>query len=125
MRDLGAGLTFKESIAVGAKTATANGTGIDLADFDGATFVLVAGVRTDGTHTPKLQDSPDNTTFTDVAAANLIGSFAAVASDTYQKVTYVGIQRYVRGVITISGATTGAVEGMIAVLGYGRKLPQS
>lgn len=125
MRDLGAGLSFKRSIDVGAKTATATGSAVDLADFDGAVAEVIVGTVTDGTHTPKLQDSPDNSTWTDVAAANLIGSFAAIASNTLQKVGYVGINRYLRGVITISGATTGAVEGLYIVAGFGRKLPES
>lgn len=121
MIDLSGRLLVSRSIDVGAKTATATGSAVDLAGCDGAMAVFAAGTVTDGTHTPKLQDSPDNSTFTDVPASTQIGTLAAIASNTVQKCSYVGAQRYLRGVITVSGATTGAVEGCYIVTGNQRK----
>ena len=85
------------------------------------------GAWTDGTHTPKLQDSPDNSTWTDVPAAGLIGTLTAVTSagpaSKIYRAAYVNGQRYVRGVITVSGATTGAVSGITAIAAFPRSLP--
>ena len=119
------------SIAYGlvpaARTASANGTGVDLSGFGSNMFVVEFGVVTDGTHTPKLQESADNSSWADVAAADLSGSFSAATSSSggsaTQKVSYIGALRYVRPVITVSGATTGAVSAAVAVLGRGRKQP--
>ncbi len=111
-----------QSIAPGAKTSTATGTGVDLANVTENFFGVFCGTRTDGTHTPKLQDSADNSTFADVAAADQVGTFAAIASNVSQLVSYIGSKQYVRVVSTVSGATTGAVYGAYALVKY-RKQP--
>jgi len=112
-----------QSIAPAAITATKNGTGVDLSGYNGVMAVVHPGTRTDGTHTPKLQESADNSTFTDVATADLVGSFAAIASNVIQRVGYIGIKRYVRVVSTVSGTTTGAVYGAVIVRGAPIKAP--
>jgi hypothetical protein len=109
------------SLAPAARTATANGTGVDLANAGSANVHVIVGAVTDGTHTPKLQESDDNSTFTDVAAADLNGTFAAIAANTTQKVGYIGAKRYIRVVSTVSGATTGGVYGAFIVTGGLRK----
>jgi hypothetical protein len=116
------------SLAPAARTATANGTGVDLANFDAAMVLVHAGTWTDGTHTFKLQDSPDNATWTDVAASFLDGAAPVVSSaPTASKVYalgYHGIRRYLRVVVTVTGApATGAVYGATVVRGHGRVKP--
>ncbi|HEX3640194.1 MAG TPA: hypothetical protein VHV10_02770 [Ktedonobacteraceae bacterium] len=114
-----------------AKTATTNSTGIDRTLYEGGSDalvgVLVVGAWTDGSHTFKLQDSPDNSVWTDVAAPYLQGSFTAITSagqqNAVQKVGYLGYQRYVRAVDTVSGATTGAIYGFLWIVGSGHNLP--
>lgn len=110
-----------------ARTATANGTGVDLQNFMGAMVVVTIGTITDGTHTLKLQDSPDNSAWTDVAAANLSGSFTALTSGsvagTTQEVSYLGNQRYIRAVTTVSGTTTGGVYGAVVIRAFPRTQP--
>ena len=121
-------ITLAPSVGQGAHTATVNGTSVDTAGYDSATAYVLPGTWTDGSHTPKLQDSPDNATWTDVAAAQLIGAFTAISSAptaVNQKVGYVGSNRYLRAVSTVAGATTGAVYAIPIILGRGRKLPQS
>lgn len=120
---------FVQSIAPGAKTATATGTGVDTSTFESVAVIIDSGAWTDGSHTPKLQDSADNSTFADVTAANLDGTFTAItssgtASQVY-KVGYKGAQRYVRAVVTVSGATTGAVYGAAIVLSDPHVVPAS
>jgi hypothetical protein len=68
--------------------------------------VLANGAATAGA-TVKVQESVDNSTFTDVADADLIGltgntSGVAQTASTIVKVSYVGTKRYVR-VITTAG----------------------
>src|SRR5437879_13399200 len=109
------------SLSPAARTASANGTGVDLAGFESACCVAAYGVWTDGTHTVKLQDSDDNSSFADVAAGFLDGAFTAVSasggSNTTQRVSYTGGKRYVRAVLTVSGATTGALSAAVIVRG--------
>ncbi|MES1248042.1 MAG: hypothetical protein ABUS54_10255 [Actinomycetota bacterium] len=91
----------------GNRNATANGTSVDLTAYDECIVVITSDTITDGTHTPKLQDSADNSTWNDVAAGNLDGTFAAITASSVQTVGYKGTNRYVRVVVTVSGATTG------------------
>lgn len=118
-----------QSIVPVLVAATANGTGVDLLGFGTATVVVNAGVITDGTHTLKVQDSPDNSTFTDVAAASLSGALTALTSgaggSATQKVGYLGGQRYIRAVTTVTGSpSTGGVYGVSVIKAGARTLPQ-
>ncbi len=102
-------------------------SGDTAAPYEALDILLDVGAWTDGSHTPALQDSPDNSTWTAVAAGNMLGAFTAITSATQQnavqRVSYVGTQRYVRCVVTVSGATTGAIYGVLAIGAYQRNLP--
>ncbi len=113
----------QNSLTPAARTATANGTGVDLTGFASAEIAFVVGTITDGTHTPSVQESDDNSTYTNVAAADLIGTLAALATGVNQRVGYRGIKRYVRAVSTVAGATTGGVYAAVVVRGDARKQP--
>jgi len=111
---------------------TQTSTGIDRTAFEGGSDALVGvlnvGAWTDGTHTFKLQDSPDNSAWTDVAPALQQGSFVAIAGagqqNLPQKVAYSGIQRYVRVVDTVTGSpATGAAYGFTWIVGGAHVLP--
>lgn len=116
-RDIHNELSVSNSLTPAARTATANGTGVDLSTYRAAAVVFVVGTITDGTHTPKLQESDDNSTFTDVAAANQSGTLAALATGVNQEVSYLGTKRYIRAVSTVAGATTGGVYGAVVARG--------
>lgn len=117
MRDIRSKVTLVASINPAAYNTAQTGASADLSGYDAAMAVMHCGAITDGTHTPKLQESDDNSTFTDVAAADLDGSFAAMTANTIQRVGYVGAKRYIRVYVTSSG-TTGAVY--VAVIGLGK-----
>lgn len=117
MKDLKNNVDAQKSIDPAAHTATINGAGVDLRDFRGGMAVFYPGTITDGTHTPKIQESDDNSTWNDVAAADQEGTLAALASATIQRVGYKGAKRYVRAVSTVSGATTGGVYGAVVMRG--------
>lgn len=109
-----------------AKTADQNGTGVDLQGYEAAVAIFQLGTWTDGTHTPILEESDDNSSFTLVAAADRQGAFTAVTSnanvDTVQKVGYVGNKRYLRVRITAAGTTTGMVNAAIVVRSKARHI---
>ncbi|MEW6583259.1 MAG: hypothetical protein AB1416_10925 [Actinomycetota bacterium] len=117
-------LGIVQSLHPAARTnATHNGTGVDLAGYEGALVKFDVGAVTDGTHAPKIQESDDNSTYTDVAAADLSGALANLASNTPQKQGYIGRKRYIRAVITTTGATTGAIAGATVVRGAPHQTP--
>jgi hypothetical protein len=104
-----------------AFTSTTNGSALDLQGVVANAINFVPGTWTDGTHTPKLQESNDNSTWTDVTAANQVGTLTAISSAgsaVVQQVSYIGSARYVRPVVTVSGATTGLQMSVEAVVKY-------
>lgn len=96
----------KVSIAPQSIGGAVNGTGVDLSGAEAATVLLNSGAATTPA-TVKIQESADNSTFTDVADSDLIGttgntSGVAQTASNLNKVSYVGAQRYIR-VITTAG----------------------
>src|SRR5690606_18397243 len=61
--DLKHALGPEVSLAPAARTANANGIGVDLQGYDGALIEVATGVITDGTHTIEVKESDDNVTF--------------------------------------------------------------
>ena len=112
-------------LAPAARTATATGAAIDLANYDSNVFNFEPGVLTDGVHTPKLTEcATSGGTYTDVAAADQDGTLAALASNVPQAASYIGTLRFIKVVITTTGSpATGLVAGVYAMLGNARKRP--
>lgn len=128
MRDLKNNMDAQESIAPLLRTASVNGSGIDLGDFDGAMAVFHSEAAiTDGDHTPKLQESDDNSAWSDVAAADQEGALVDFSSSNegIQRVGYKGAKRYVRAVITAANTTTGGIIGCTIIRGIPHAAPVS
>lgn len=127
MLDIRNDISVAQSLAPAARTASADGTGVDLANYDAAVAIIDAGAWTDGSHTFELQESADNTTFTTVDDAQLDGTEPVVdaAADDAQvyEIGYHGAERYLRVSVTVSGATTGAAYGASIVRGKPRVKP--
>ncbi len=121
--DLYHALDMATTLAPATRNASANGTGVDLSGYNGVFIVAQVGTITDGTHTLVVQESDDNATFTNVAAGDLLGTLAALATNVNQKVGYRGTKRYVRVNTTVSGATTGGAYGVTVIRGNARKQP--
>jgi hypothetical protein len=129
--------SYAVALAPGAKitAATTNGTAVDLSSVNNGAnslvFSVVCGTITDGTWTFKLQDSPDNTTWTDVPAPYVQTQNAswtsATPSGTVTKLGYLGnvngANRYVRLVVMGATVTTGGYITSIAELGLSSLLP--
>lgn len=121
----------KSTITPAVHSATATGTAVDrLVDGDGARSALIlvsAGTVTDGTHTVQVQDSPNGTDWTAVADEFLQGPEPAITSandERVHEIGYVGHQRYLRVVSTVSGSpVTGGVYSAVILLGWPRRMP--
>lgn len=123
MKDLKNHLDAVNSIDPDDYIATVNGLGVDLQGFEGSAVVFSVGTVTDGTHTPKIQESDDNSIWNDVVVADQEGTLSVLASDTNQRVGYKGAKRYLRSVLTISGATTGAQVASLVLRGIPHLAP--
>lgn len=126
LKDGKARISVAQTLAPAAHTASANGTGVDLAGFESAAVVIDVGARTDGTHTFEVQESDDNSTFTAVADADLDGTEpvvdGAADDDQVYVVGYKGRSRYLRVAVTVASATTGALYGASVVRSAPRRV---
>ena len=95
------------SLAAGTYVASGNGAGIDLQGYQGVLKIVLdsgAGGGTTPTLDVKIQDSADNSSFTDVVnkAFAQVGASASLQSlgiDTR------GVKRYIRAALTITGTS--------------------
>jgi hypothetical protein len=107
MVNLGDRLNVVSLLAVASVTADGNGSGVDLLEYEGEmAFVLSCSAGT-GDHTMdvKLQDSADNSTFSDISG----GAFTQVTTVAgVQKISLNKneLKRYVRAVKDIGGTSS-------------------
>lgn len=130
MRDLKNNLGAAASLNPAARTASADGAGVDLDGFDSAMVVFAIGLYTNGSFTPLVKESDDNVTFTEVAAADLEGSLTVIddVSDdnTVQRVGYKGNKRYIAACVAEGSSPapgTGLVIGGSVVRGHAHGTP--
>ena len=96
-----------------ALTAVANGedvagVSIDRQGSDGLEFIFQVGAYTDGSVTPLIEESDDDSDYTAVADADLTNTeaSAALTAAGVSKIGYVGFKRYVRATaVTAAGST--------------------
>lgn len=108
-------------------TGTLTGSGVDLLGYNAAAMLVYFGAYTNGTHTPSLEHSDDNVSFSAVSAAELEGSFAPVSSgagvNSVQRVGYKGGKRYLRAVMTVASGATGAASSALILRGQAGQEP--
>lgn len=117
MSDLASNLGAVLALSPAVQAATIKGNTIDLRGFDSAMLVINTGaIAGAGDYTAKLEES-DTTTdgdFTDVAAANRVGSLpASLTADGTFKQGYIGSKRYIRVVLTKNSGTSIAAGASI------------
>lgn len=90
--------------------------------YNSVMVVFLSGTVTDGSHAPKVQESNDGSSWSDVAAADLYGTalaaFEAADDDSVQQVGYRGSFGRIRAVLTTTGATTGGAFAALVVGGH-------
>lgn len=119
MSILNAAKITRVSNAVAAGTTAVNLTSVDMSGYENATLLVSFGTITATAVTSiKLQESDDNSTFSDLA-----GSAVVVADTQSNNVAVVEIahpnKRYVRGVV-VRGTANAVVDGA-SFLQYGAK----
>lgn len=98
---------------------TNNGSAVDLLDADGPCFAVQVIGAVGGTGpslTGKIQESADNSTWTDVSGATFT---AVTAANNVQTITFERTKRYVRHHRTVSG--TGPTFVLGALIGEQKK----
>ncbi|MFF1297927.1 MULTISPECIES: hypothetical protein [unclassified Streptomyces] len=130
MRDAYSNVTVRACLPIAARTASANGTGVDRyaggAAFQDAMVIVHTGAITDGTHAVDVQESDDNSAWNSVAASELQGTEPSIGStddDKLYVIGYKGIKRYLRVAVTASGTTSGGVYGATVALANPRTAP--
>ncbi len=121
-RDIRLELDPQVSVAPQSIAGAFNGTAVDLQGSESALILLNSGAATTPA-TVSVQESPDNITWTNVADTDLIGlagngAGVVQAASAIVKVSYVGVQRYVR-VITTAG--TAALFSAEVIRGHLRR----
>lgn len=135
--DAGAAL----ALSAATRTADANGSSIDLRDYDSVLIVGVVGASGDTLSGSvyaefEVEESDDASTWTDVADADLTnyvdgtnaGTFAviddAAEDDAIYMTSYIGDARYIRVVYNITGThTNGMPSSAFVVRGHASRRP--
>lgn len=116
--DIVAGLSYDTSLAPAARTASANGTGVDVSLADGPIIAIVAesaaGTGTTPTLAWTVEESDDNSTYAAVPADSLVDAngdattFTGVTTAANKQVVRLRkqlLKKYIRVVATIGGTT--------------------
>ena len=95
-------------LAPADRTSTANGTGVDVKDYNGIGHLILtsaAGTGSNPTLDVHVEDSADNSSFADVAGMAFTQVTNAAASLQSMAVNMDAVRRYVRAVVTIGGSS--------------------
>lgn len=135
MRDLLHNIKIQQALDPVVATTTKTSAAIDLLGYDSAAVIVSVGNSGDTLSgsvywTLKLQESDDNSSYSDVAVGNLHNSAATVVIDAPSEDTlpvsfgYKGSKRYLKAIATATGThTNGTPMAMIAVLGRPAQAP--
>ena len=141
MKDIGTQIRTVSSLVPVLKTADTDCTGVDLQGYESAEVVFFIGARGDtwdaSNHIQlEIEESSDNSTYTDVADASLTDTVTGTNTGTVAKLdaagdgsqiyrtSYIGGSRYIRPVLNFTGThSTGTVIGALVILGNARSAP--
>lgn len=127
LHNLGSKSYLGTLLACDARTASANGTGFDLEGSNGAEgeaiIILASDAASAGTNPTldvKLQESSDNSTFTDISGATFTQVTDAAQALEKISINTNDVKRYLRAVGTIGGTSSPAFTYSVALV-YGKK----
>lgn len=130
IRDMSKNLSLAQSIdpqTISSNTTT-NGTGVDVRDYDAVVVSFESNdAVADGIYVLGVEESDDNSTFTDVASADLIGTVAnfTASSEGIRWQGYIGIKRYIRASIVSTSTSSGGIMGACVIRGLPHSAPTS
>jgi hypothetical protein len=130
------------SILNAVKTADGNGTGVDLRGYTRALILCEMGNSGDtlsgSLYTDiEVEESDDNSTFTDVADADLQTSVTGTNTGTFAHVdapaedstvfmtTYNGTKRYIRVVVNVTGTHSNGTPIAACIIPFGHRVKPS
>lgn len=126
-RDVKSRVDMDISLAqTGDRTSDATGSSSDVSEYHGASILLNVESYTDGTHDFTIQESDDDSNWSDVATSDLEGSLPSVtesADEGEHRVGYTGNAQYLRVTTSVSGTTTGAEYGVYVLKAYPTQFP--
>jgi len=110
-RDSNACADVEETIRPQVAAADVDGETVDLRGADSVLFAVTIGTITDDAtdSTVTVEESADDSTWTDVADADILGTEPTLAADTAYQFGYIGSERYVRATFGLGTATNVAV----------------
>lgn len=124
--DTRSGKAIKQSITPAAYNATVNGNSVNKGRANSIIVEYNVGTITDGTHTPTVERSADNSAWETVPVEDLIQkpdsangvALGVLVTDTVVAVGVKGLIDFpwVRAISTVAGATTGGVYGATVTL---------
>ncbi len=127
MRDIKNNLGGARSLDPDSYTVSANGSGVDLQNFDGALVMFQTGTADTGngdeTYIPGVEDSDDNSNFSPVPVSDLEGTLSNLTANSVQRIGYKGDRRYIRAVLTLGGTTPSINASALVVRGLPRHSP--
>lgn len=107
-------ISVAASLLPAVYSASGDGEGVDLRGANSAHIEITTGTNTGSfTGSVVIQESDDNSTFTDAASADVIGTFDASVADTAGKIAYIGSKRYIRARIVKTGGTSIAASAPV------------
>tara|TARA_S200002703_G_scaffold61508_1_gene53393 strand:- start:25 stop:417 length:393 start_codon:yes stop_codon:yes gene_type:complete len=127
LHNLGSKSYLGTLLACDSRTASANGTGFDLEGSNGAEGEAIiilssdaASAGTDPTLDVKLQESSDDSTYTDISGATFTQVTDAAQALEKISINTNDVERYLRAVGTIGGTSSPAFTYSVALV-YGKK----
>lgn len=129
MRDLYHNVRVTQHVTPAVATTTKTSTAIDLQGYHGASVAFALGASGDTLSgsvywTLKLQHSDDDSSYSDVTAADLLNGTATIVVDsasedeTVYSFGYIGAKRYLKAVATPTGThTNGTSMSVVALRG--------
>jgi len=116
--DLAGQASSYELIPADSLSAGANHTGVDIKDVEGSLLLLLSTQNVSGT-SPTLdihiEDSPDNSTYTDVSGKSFTQVTDAAASFQSMKIDSRAVDRYIRAVSALGGTSPVFDAALVAV----------
>jgi len=111
-----------QTIPPALNTASVTGSGVDLKGYESATVVVNVGDYTSYKHVCALYESDDDSTYTDVDDADILGTEPTISGvdNTQYQFGYIGEKRYVKLNTTGTGSGTGVYFGAVVVRGKKR-----